>query len=395
MVSEIIVSPGGPAGAPGGPSGNAPKLWDFINGAKLGVRPLFPWSSPALVPEPADTTFDGIHLAWSPNGQYVAVADGEAQPTVYEVLGGDLIKLRDLPASPGSVRTVAWSPCGEFLAAGSGAPLSLYQKQGTDFTLDTSSFTQPPNVDALTWSPDSRFLAVSSAALSPFFNYYERGTAGFALSVFTKRPNPPVLPVNSCSALAWSPSGRLVACVEDGSTIFAYRRDGPDAADMVKIAGPAGPDQPVGNVQSEGLAWSPDGKYLACDSGDGDIFVYRVEGNGATWTKVATTPAGVFSFNPRWSPDGTKLMAPNFDASPFTTTWDWDAASETLTVSATQIPAPPGADGATYGEWSPDQQFFGLAREFGTGTTGFTASQTGTARSAGLVSTQVAEPEGS
>lgn len=69
----------------------------------------------------------------------------------------------------------------------------------------------------------------------------------------------------------------------------------------------------------KGLAWDPVGKYLATQSDDRTVIIWRVE----DWTQleVVTEPfkhwiGSTFSLRPSWSPDGQYLIAVNCFQSP-------------------------------------------------------------------------------
>jgi WD40 repeat protein len=95
---------------------------DFSHGAAgfpSKITPIFPWPAPVKLADPATLpTGYGYGVAWSPNGEFLAVAHvNSPYITIYQRSGTTFTKLADpatLPTNHGY--GVAWSPNGEFLA---------------------------------------------------------------------------------------------------------------------------------------------------------------------------------------------------------------------------------------------------------------------------------------
>jgi TolB protein len=123
-----------------------------------------------------------------------------------------------------------------------------------------------------------------------------------------------------CVEPVWSPDGSKIAFTSaralDGSdagtnpNIWVAGADGSGATPLTKLTAPTGTASPV---------WSPDGSKIAfvsrraLDGSDArnlnntdNIWVMKSDGSGATpLTRI--TAAEAHSFNPTWSPDGSKL----------------------------------------------------------------------------------------
>jgi len=151
---------------------------DYSGDLNPRVTVLFPWSAPTKLADPADLPGNtGYGAAWSPNGEFLAVAHNiDPRITIYQRSGITFTKLADpadLPASTG--RGAAWSPNGEFLAvAHSSSPyITIYQRSGVTFT----KLADPADLPASTGrgaalSPNGEFLAVAHSD-SPWITIYQ------------------------------------------------------------------------------------------------------------------------------------------------------------------------------------------------------------------------------
>jgi Tol biopolymer transport system component len=112
----------------------------------------------------------------------------------------------------------------------------------------------------------------------------------------------------------WSPNGRELAYAADLSQVATYEHDGPPEAvdsgkamiDVINVDG-TGKRVLARSGYTADLEWSPDGRWLAFDSGAccayGSLKVVRPRGGGLR-TVAKDVDYGAFS----WSPDGTRLV---------------------------------------------------------------------------------------
>jgi Tol biopolymer transport system component len=168
---------------------------------------------------------------------------------------------------------------------------------------------------------------------------------------------------------SWSPDGRRIAWIHDGSLVVAnadgsapavvapgtyegeevYTRPdwSPDGSHLVFTYRSQSNDQSIGIVHADGSGlgrlgvgrdpdWSPDGARIAFVRNDD---VYRVNADGSQETRLTTDalPTG----RPTWSPDGSRLLL--------------DRAAglylvDALTGASSRLLAPPASSPA----WSPD-----------------------------------------
>lgn len=149
------------------------------------------------------------------------------------------------------------------------------------------------------WSPDSRILAVGSS--DPIFplSFFERCGTGF----YNRIPSGESKRAAERSC-AFSPSGEFFVIRHGSSPFFTiFKRTG--AADFAKIADPA--DLPS-TAEGLGVAWSPNGRFLAAvGSGDSNARVW--ERSGSTFTLLEDVISErVATADIAWSPDGRILV---------------------------------------------------------------------------------------
>jgi Tol biopolymer transport system component len=181
-----------------------------------------------------------------------------------------------------------WSPDGRLIAFASSRNTGGIYVIHPDGTGLRRVFRGPAsNVD---WSPDGRRIA-----------FQDRGI--YVLDLDGGRPKR-VLRGNRFSVPAWSPTGRELAVVRDepdlSTAIYVVRTDGTKLRRLLR------PPLRRSNPQWTSLAasetepaWSPDGRRLAVQAGDGDIVVVRLADGRRD--EIAR------GYEPAWSPDGSRI----------------------------------------------------------------------------------------
>ena len=351
------------------------QVGDYSGNLRNRVTVLFPWdASPAKLDDPATLPGAGAgtgKVAWSPNGEFLAVTYGTTSPRVniYQRNGTEFNKLADLATLPpaatsgigwssdgefltiGYIATpyfniyqrsgttftkladpstvpdtaggrdangIGFSPNGEFLTVGvsmlTGSLIFFYQRSGTTFTKIADPATQPPDqVNEISWTPNGEFCTAIHNTLPGQSTYQRTG-----LTTFTKLANPSTNVDGNCRGGKWSPTGEFLALGTDGIVspnefLNIYQRSG---TTLTRLASPA--TQPLGAGRS--IGWSPNSEFLAVghETGSGSEQLSIYQRSGTTFTKLAdpaTTPAGVVH-DVKWSPDGQFLAIIN-GSSPF------------------------------------------------------------------------------
>lgn len=137
-------------------------------------------SNPSSLPADGPAGQLGKGVAFNPQGTFLAMGMATTPfLTVYQFTrsSNGVIGAKTTPASPGAtaVNCVAWSPCGNYLAAGNGTTVSVYDMSlGTGLVSAAIAFdgsSPGVQVNDIVWSRDGEyiFLALNS---SPFIKVY-------------------------------------------------------------------------------------------------------------------------------------------------------------------------------------------------------------------------------
>lgn len=107
----------------------------------------------------------------------------------------------------------------------------------------------------------------------------------------------------------------------DGSTLLVKENTGPSGGNAARIwllPTNGGPARPLGDIEADFAAWSPDSKAIAFAQHNA---IYLTENQGATYGRLLDAPGNVSWI--RWSPDGQRLRFTVFDSKTrVSSTWE-------------------------------------------------------------------------
>lgn len=249
----------------------------------------------------AGHSLDVLALAWSPDGQRLASADGDRTIRLWEVATGQTLRTVTTD-HPDNIHRLAWTPDGRWLASASADQIRVWDA-ASGKNLHTFLMAAD-RINTVAWAPDSRRLAVIVGTRLEIWD------GGAGTPILSRSVEPP----REVSGVAWSPDGAHVATSADwpGSLVKIY-----EATTGKEQASLAGHD---GTIYC--LAWNPQSHWLASASADQTVKVWDVEAR-REWKTLA--PQNGWVTRVTWAPDGRYLAL----ATAGSTVQVWDAATGT------------------------------------------------------------------
>jgi WD40 repeat protein len=268
-----------------------------------------------------------LSVAVSPDGRFLAAGSGQVSPTASSYVEDNVMRLWDLHQQadnpvvlphPAPVWTVAFSPDGQKLAS-----LDL---NGTVRLWDPENPNEPTTVaDAagartIAFGPVGQILAFSRCG--------EQDASGSMCPDAEVRvldldqPGAPLHSLRGHTGIIWSlafaPDGAMLATGGDDGTLRLWNLDEPEPEAVVHRTDQAGADE--GRITS--VAFQPDGQAVAAGSGDGVVRVWQVDQPDEPPIALMGS-GGVLSL--AFSPTGPTLAAGSRD----TSIRIWDLAQPT------------------------------------------------------------------
>ena len=213
-------------------------------------------------------------VSWSPDGSYLAVGVSNATAVLWDVSAGK--KYRTLGGNPSHTPEshsepcyLDWSPNGKRLAVGTDRGIiQVFDPIKNQVLLTFNSGYFPTNeidwtgyLTSLAWSPDGKILAAGTQSDIVLWN----PQSGEIQSTFRGHPH-------TVTALAWSPDGKTLASgdgyYDDDGTVILW--DVSTGKMLKKLEGHFG-------FFVTAVDWTKDGKTVLSGSIDGSLILWNAE----------------------------------------------------------------------------------------------------------------------
>ncbi len=238
---------------------------------------------------------DGIRdIAWSPDGQYVAIASLSDNLRVLRLLNNNLYEI-DSYSFAFSCYAVDWSPDGQYIAVGGmDDSVRVFAFNGAMLT-QIDSFITSADVLSVSWSPNGNYIASCGVDNLVWILIFD-GTSLFQLDSYNHGAD-----VND---VHWSPDGNYLAMGGDTNAAVEVRVLFFTGSSLIMVA------QFSHGAHVEDVNWRPDGQYLAIsgDTGAGGYECSVLMFNGNTLTIIDSFNSANSLLSADWSSDGRYLI---------------------------------------------------------------------------------------
>ncbi|KPL20814.1 MAG: hypothetical protein AMJ75_11175 [Phycisphaerae bacterium SM1_79] len=194
-------------------------------------------------------------VAWSPDGKLLAAGTIDGKDHLWDIKSDSNEPFLTLDARTGRANIVTWRPDGQSLiTAGEDGNIKLWEPRTGRLTHTFDKHTGP--ITCLAPSPNGKVLASGSPDGTIRLWDVARGRT---FNLLRNELNAPQAGQSACTAVAWSPNGTLLA---SGDSVGNIQIWDPNSRQPKRSFGAN-----CGSISS--LAWSPDGRVLLCGGADG------------------------------------------------------------------------------------------------------------------------------
>lgn len=233
-------------------------------------------------------------VAWSPRARYLAAGLNNGRVCLWDVSKEQL--WQNLDEHEAAVRSVSWSPDGHYLAsAAEDGTVQIWHLSKTE-KHSLLKLEYKSRVYSVTWSHDGRFLAVGADKKNVQVYKFESRqiveTFEFEIDISENS-------IGWAYSVSWSPDSAFIAAsTHEGVIVWDVgTRDRKHTYNV--------------NVESNCIAWSPNGRYLASGSEEAAVQIWEINATNPVMS-VSTQSAGVnndYVQSVAWSPDEKYLAS--------------------------------------------------------------------------------------
>lgn len=303
-------------------------VYDFVTNSPVKL------SNPGTLP-----SSNCLSCAWSPDSRFLAVGMASSSIFFYDLQSGSVIYLAQPTGIVSASWTgLAWSPDGNyFAAAGNVSPYVFvwpWSTSGTGTKLSNPATLPTGGATDVAWSSNSRYLAVVHAT-TPYLTVYDINTGSLV-----KKNNPNTTPTNTPEAVIWY-GGLYIAVGQATTTPRMSFYDFTGEATPTKLADPA--TLPSNGVYD--LSVSPDGLTLSAATAQSTAYMhsYNISTPSApvALTSMTNAPSGTSVTQANgvaWSPQGRYLALTYAASNTYVTIYDMDTAAGYNPVTEFKLP---------------------------------------------------------
>lgn len=298
-VYKAIYSPDGKYIATGGKDGNA-RIWDAATGRLLATLD-------AQVSEYSLGMFGSF--VFNPEGSLLVTIGNPGIVKMWQVPGGNLVRVLSGETPRVPIVGVAFSPDRKWLMGIDCNPVDILSCQMVVRVWSTETWQTVSRVEGptggfpagISFSPDSQLMLVASLGGSNILHVWQVGTWQSIGEM--KEHKKPII------AAVFSPNSQYILSASTDEDVRLWEPRSPITYSR----------QVAKSTGYPGIAFSPDGRYLAIAGQDAILHIFHTD--SMEWARIlAGTPLYSVAFNP----DGKSIMAVGEDNT--VRIWDWNSS---------------------------------------------------------------------